>query len=138
MSTTPAPVTYVPGPIDISVGQTVVVSVLGFDQNGNAMPASFEMPTPAYAVSNTALTSVTPNEDITANLEGIAAGGDVLTATVVTAEGTTLTATATVNVAAVAPPPPTPVLTTIQLVYAPATVTASESSAAVVKEEPGA
>jgi hypothetical protein len=123
MSTTPTPtpVTYVPGPIDITIGETVAVTVLGFDQFGNAMPASFEMPTPTYAVSNTALTSVTPNADITANLEGIATGGDVLTATVVTAEGLTLTATAVVNVAAVAPPPNTPVLTTIQLVYAPAT-----------------
>lgn len=85
------------GPVTLSVGQTTVATVDGFDQNG--APFSGPVPTPTFAMDNSAIATV----DASGNVVAVSAGVANLTATVVTAEGVTLSDTETVTVTAAAP-----------------------------------
>lgn len=86
------------GPVTISVGQTKVASVVGFDQNG--APFSGPIPTPTFSVDNAAVATVDPASGLTT---GVSAGVANATATLTTAEGLTLSDTETVTVTAVVP-----------------------------------
>lgn len=80
-------------PITLTVGQTTVASVVGWDQFGN--PWTGAIPTPAWSIDQPTFDSIaadgtTPaNEDVTSLAVGVAN----LTATVVTVEGLTISDT---------------------------------------------
>lgn len=85
------------GPVTLTVGQKTVASVDGFDQNG--APFAGTIPTPTWSIDNAALDSIAAdsanasNEDVTS----LAVGTANLTASLVTAEGATLSDTETVT-----------------------------------------
>lgn len=107
------------GPLTINIGQQSTVSVFGFDQNGQPMPASFVMPPVTLEIDNPALDSLVPITDTnTALLTSLTAptGANVanVRASVTSAEGLALQDIETVtNVAPVGPP--VPVLSSIKV-----------------------
>jgi hypothetical protein len=91
------------GPVTLTVGQRTVASVDGFDQNGQ--PFTGTIPTPTWSIDNATFDSINPDTANPANedVASLAAGVANLTATVVTAQGTTLTDTEVItNLAAAA------------------------------------
>jgi hypothetical protein len=98
-------------PVTISVGQVIVATIVGFDQNGQ--PFLGTIPTPTWAIDNSALATIATDatnaadEDIT----GVAPGVSNLSASLVNAQGTTLTDSEPVTV--VVPQ----VLTSIQIQF---------------------
>jgi hypothetical protein len=86
-------------PITLTVGQTVVATVVGFDQNGQ--PFKGTIPTPQWTIDNASFDSIVAdsanpaNEDITS----LAAGVANLTATVVGPAGALVDTEAITNVA---------------------------------------
>jgi len=119
MSTAPSGPTPVAGPVTLTaVGQQVVASVLGFDQFGN--PFTGTIPAATFTASDTAGAIAT--FDFTSNtVTAVGNGVDNITASLVTAEGLTLSDTEAVTVALTStPPPPTPVLSSIKVAFAPA------------------
>lgn len=105
------------GPVTLtSVGQTVMASVVGFDQFG--APFTGSIPTPTFTSSDTAQAIVTFDPS-TGLVTDVANGVANITATLTTAEGLSLTDTEAVTVAnTAAPPPPTPVLSSIKVAFA--------------------
>jgi hypothetical protein len=101
------------GPVTLTVGQVTVASIDGFDQNG--APFTGPIPTPTWSIDNATLDSIAAdatnaaNEDVTS----LAVGTANLTATLVTAAGTTLTDTETITNVAQAP-----VLSSIKINFA--------------------
>jgi hypothetical protein len=98
-------------PVTISIGQVEVATVVGFDQNGQ--PFLGTIPTPTWAIDNSAVATIATdttnpaNEDVT----GVAAGVGNLSASLVNAQGATLTDSEPVTV--VVPQ----VLTSIQIQF---------------------
>lgn len=86
------------GPLTISVGQSYVASVVGFDQNG----AAFSGPIPAatFAVADSTVASIDPTAGTGAGLAGGVTG---VSASLTSAEGLALTDTETLTVTAVVP-----------------------------------
>lgn len=104
------------GPVTLTTaGQQVSASILGFDQFGQ--PFTGTIPTPTLASDDTAQAIVTfdPTTGLTT---AVANGVANITATLVTAEGATLTDTEAVTVAIPVVPPPTPVLSSIKVAFA--------------------
>jgi hypothetical protein len=98
-------------PVTISVGQMIVATVVGFDQNGQ--PFLGAIPTPTWAIDNSAVATIATdttnaaNEDVT----GVAAGVANLSATVTLPSGSALSDSEAVTV--VVPQ----VLTSIQIQF---------------------
>src|SRR5882724_11254500 len=86
------------GPLTISVGQSYVATVVGFDENGAAF--SGPIPTPTFAVANATVASIDPTAGTGSGLAGGVTG---VTATLTSAEGLALTDTETLTVTAVVP-----------------------------------
>lgn len=102
------------GPVTISVGQTVVASVVGFDQNG--APFTGTIPAATFAIDNPGVATIDAASGLTT---GVSGGTANATASVTSAEGLALTDTETVNVTAVVP-----VLSSIKISFDPAAVAA--------------
>jgi hypothetical protein len=104
----------VAGPITLtSVGQKATAGVLGFDQNGNAMPAGFTMPQASFSADDAGV--VVSFDPVTGITSAVANGVSNITAKLTTAEGLNLSDTESVTVAIPVVPPPPPVLTTIKV-----------------------
>ena len=102
------------GPVSMIVGQTSKATVVGYDQNGNPMPATFQMPTPAWSIDNATLDSSTPQPDGSDTVVSLAAGLAHLTATVTSAAGSVLTDTEQITNTA-----PAPVLSSVKVAFTP-------------------
>lgn len=96
-----------PGPINLIVGQSVVATVLGFDQNGAPFAVDFAKNPVSWNEDNTAVAVSNPNNDGTANVKAVGVGTSNLSAS---CGG--FSDSAQVNVAAA---PPTPVLSSIKI-----------------------
>ena len=113
----------VPGPATLTAaGQVAIASVLGFDQNDNPMPASFQMPPVTFTIDDPAVATLVENDDgETADVTAVANGIAEVKASVATVDANgnpvTLTDTEEVEVDFTAPPPPTPILTSIKVVF---------------------
>lgn len=104
------------GPVTLTTaGQTVTASVLGFDQFGQ--PFTGTIPTPTFSSDDTGGAIVTFDPS-TGLVTAVANGVANITATLTTAEGTSLTDTESVTVAIPVVPPPTPVLSSIKVAFA--------------------
>lgn len=103
------PAGVVIGPAVIDVDDVIVAVAVGFDQQGNEMPADFVMPELTLENDNPAATTL---DDATDQVTGIASGVSNIKGTVQGPNGP-LTDTETVTVREVAPPEP--VLTTIKV-----------------------
>lgn len=88
------------GPVTLNVGQTTTATVDGFDQNG--APFTGTVPPATFSVDNPAIATVDPTSGL---VTAVSAGVANVTATLITAEGTTLTDTETVTVRGTPPPP---------------------------------
>jgi uncharacterized protein YjdB len=107
--------THMPGPITLTTaGQTTTASVVGFDQFGN--PFTGTIPTPTFSSDDTAGAIVT-FDPATGLTTAVANGVANITATLTTAEGTSLTDTEAVTVAIPVVPPPTPILSSIKVQF---------------------
>ncbi|HTH42888.1 MAG TPA: hypothetical protein VL498_06970 [Terracidiphilus sp.] len=137
-----APVT---GTVILTVaGQVAIASVLGFDQNGNPMPADFVMPPATFIIDDEKVASLVEDPDgETATITALADGIANVEVSLKTAEGKELSDTEEVEVNITnppPPPPPAPVLTSIKIAFdvqpAPGeTVKATDSA---TTEEPAA
>ncbi len=102
-----------PGPVTLTaVGQTVVASVLGFDQFGQ--PFTGQIPTPVLSSDDTSSAIVT-FDPVSGQTVAVANGVANITANLTTAEGSVLTDTESVTVAIA--PPPEPVLSSIKVAF---------------------
>lgn len=86
------------GPLTISVGQSYVATVVGFDQNGAAF--SGPIPTPTFSIADAAVASIDP---AAGTGSGLAGGVTGVTASLTSTEGLALTDTETLTVTAVVP-----------------------------------
>lgn len=103
--------------VTLSQGQATVASVLYFDQTGAPMPSGFVPPNVSFSIDNSGIASSTPNSDNQTDVVAwVSAGAANLTATVVSAEGVTISDTETVTCSPVVVPPP--VLTSIKIDFA--------------------
>ena len=103
------------GPVTLtSVGQVATASVVGFDQFGNPMPASFVMPSITWTDDDAAGAIVTLDA-VAGTVTAVANGVANLTASVTSAEGLALSDTETVTVAI---PVAVPVLSSIKIAFA--------------------
>ncbi len=101
-----------PGPVTLTqVGQTVVASVLGFDQFGQ--PFTGQLPTPTLSSDDTAGAIVT-FDPVSGQTVAVADGVANITATLTTAEGSELTDTESVTVAITVS---VPVLSSIKVAF---------------------
>lgn len=100
------------GPVVMNVGDAVVASVVGFDQNGQVFAGP--IPTPSFTIDDSTIASLDP---ATGDVVGLAAGVANLAASLTTAEGASLSDTETVTVVAL--PPPVPILSSIKVAFAP-------------------
>jgi hypothetical protein len=108
-----APMPAVAGPITLTaVGQLVIASVLGFDQNGQ--PWTGLMPA-AILSSDDATGAIVNFDPNTGNTTAVANGVANIKATLSTAEGLALTDVEAVTVAIPVVPPPVPVLSSIKV-----------------------
>jgi hypothetical protein len=88
------------GPVTLTLGQTTVASIDGYDQNGAAWTGP--IPTPTWSIDQPSLDTITPDATTPANEDvlSVAVGVANLTVTVTNAQGTVLTDTeAVTNVA---------------------------------------
>jgi len=76
------------GPILITVGQKVLLSVLGFDQFG--APFTGPIPAPFWTVSDPSQDSSSPQPDGTSVIASLSAGTTSVTASLTTANGIAL------------------------------------------------
>ena len=76
------------GPILITVGQKVLLSVLGFDQFGAAFTGP--IPTPFWTVSDPSQDSSSPQPDGTSVIASLSPGTTSVTASLTTANGIVL------------------------------------------------
>ncbi len=101
-----------PGPVTLTqVGQTVVASVLGFDQFGQ--PFTGQIPTPVLSSDDTSSAIVT-FDPVSGQTVAVADGVANITATLTTAEGSELTDTESVTVAITVS---VPVLSSIKVAF---------------------
>ena len=106
--------------VTLASGQSVVASVLYFDQTGAAMPTGFVPPAVTFTIDNPAIATSTPNADGQTDVVAyVSAGVANLTASVTSAEGLALTDTEAVTCSPVVLPPP--VLSSIKVDFAPPT-----------------
>ena len=96
------------GPLNITVGQSSVASVLGFDQNGQ--PFTGTMPAASFSVDNPAFDSVDPS---TGAIVSLAEGTATISVSMTSAEGLALSDSSQIINAPSAPP--AQVLTSIKL-----------------------
>ena len=106
----------VQGPVVLTAaGQVTTASLLGFDQNGNPMPANFVMPPVTFVIDSPSVATSTPNTDgVTDAVTAVANGVANLKANVTSAEGLALSDTETVTVAI---PTAVPVLSSVKLAF---------------------
>lgn len=98
------------GPVTLTVGQTTIASIDGFDQFGAAWTGA--VPSPSWSIDQSAMDSITAdgsNEDVTS----LAAGTANLTASLTTAEGKLLSDSEVITNVAQAP-----VLSSIKINFA--------------------
>jgi len=90
------------GPVTLAVGQKTVASIDGFDQNG--APFLGAIPTPTWAIDNSAFATIAPDGSVPANedVTAVSAGVANLNAQVTNSAGTLLQDTETVTVTAAA------------------------------------
>jgi hypothetical protein len=86
------------GPVTLTVGQKTVASVDGFDQNG--APFTGAMPAATFSVDSPTIDSIDP---VSGAVVSLAAGTANITATLITAEGKSLSDTETATNVAQAP-----------------------------------
>lgn len=100
------------GPVVMNVGDAVIASVVGFDQNGQVFAGP--IPPVTFSIDDSSIASL---DAASGEVDGIAGGVANLTANVTSAEGLALTDTETVTVVAL--PPPTPVLSSVKVAFTP-------------------
>lgn len=73
---------HMQGPVTLTIGQKTTATVLGFDQNGAAIPIDFASTPVVWSLDNATLDSSTPQPDGSDVVASLAAGVANLTATV--------------------------------------------------------